>query len=156
MLQLSRIFTLTDWFPCLALDSLHSHRDRRRQYKDAMDVLSKTDSDRAGWKIHCERSLDEAYYPALSESDLTKRNDDQAVSRCYNRKYQQGASTDNKRSPILMVSQLWLLGAGRVIVSASSMSTGSDMYRGLDPAKRYVEFAWNDLNPPDDSAAPPE
>jgi hypothetical protein len=55
-----------------------------------------------------------------------------------------------------MVSQLWLSGAGRVIVSASSMSTGSDMYRGLDPAKRYAEFSWNDLNPPEDSAAPLE
>jgi hypothetical protein len=55
-----------------------------------------------------------------------------------------------------MVSQLWLLGAGRVIVSVSSMSTGSDMYRGLDLAKRYAEFSWNDLNPPNDSAAPPE
>jgi hypothetical protein len=36
------------------------------------------------------------------------------------------------------------------------MSTGSDMYRGLDLAKRYAEFSCNDLNPPDDSAAPPE
>jgi hypothetical protein len=71
-----------------------------------MDVLSKTDSDRADWKINCERTLDEAYYPALSESDLTKRNDDQAVSRWYNRTYQQGASTNDKRSPILMVSQM--------------------------------------------------
>jgi hypothetical protein len=135
-----------------------------------MDVFLSTGGELANWKIHCERTLDEAYYPALSEQDLTERNNDQVVSRWYRRTYEQSTSGDEKRIPILMVSQLWLLGAGRIILSASSMSTGSNFYRGLDPTKgrspqeatnllfykvRTVDPVWTQADYDEDRSSPP-
>ena len=66
--------------------------------------------------IQLERTLDEAYYPGLSEEVLKDLNTDQVVMRALSVK------SDNQKSdseiPILTVPQLWLWRLDGVVVSA--------------------------------------
>ena len=66
--------------------------------------------------IQLERTLDEAYYPGLSEQALKDLNGDQVVMRALSTK------SDNQMSdseiPILTVPQLWLWRLDNVVVSA--------------------------------------
>jgi hypothetical protein len=84
-----------------------------------MDVLTKTNPDYSRRRFHSARTLDEAYYPALSEEDLAKVNEDQVISRLYAPR----KPKDDRYTPILMVSQIWLLGAGRILLSAHSLKS---------------------------------
>jgi signal transduction histidine kinase len=74
--------------------------------------------------IQVERTLDEAYYPALGPEELSARNNDQVITWTYRRTY----STDDTRTPILMVPQLWLWAVGEVVISAYSMTRESNLF----------------------------
>ena len=94
------------------------HKELREKVKD-MDSLYSLEP---RWPmkeynhIQLERTLDEAYYPGLSEEVLKDLNTDQVVMRALSIK------SDNQKSdseiPILTVPQLWLWRLDHVVVSA--------------------------------------
>ncbi|KAH4159986.1 hypothetical protein HBI24_170160 [Parastagonospora nodorum] len=101
-------------FPCLQLVGHSEFEWDREEYKELRRSLStniKRDN-AARCKVHTARTLDEAYYPGISEAALRERNDDQVVSEPrQTRKKMKGF-------PILIVPQLWLWKLGNTIISA--------------------------------------
>lgn len=74
--------------------------------------------------VHTSRTLDEFYYPGLSGDQLSRRNDDQVVSRM--------AKDENKTERLLLVPQLWLWKLDNIIITAfpghSADACGSDEF----------------------------
>lgn len=77
--------------------------------------------------VHFEQTLDEAYYPGLTVTDHTLRNEDQVVTKEFERA-KPGSSDinpENSRTedirPILLVPQLWIWKAEKNVVSAYSL-----------------------------------
>jgi hypothetical protein len=93
------------------LTTVSRRKTIRPQFKDLRDKLSFPGHDFPDCKFHVERTLDEAYYPGLSEEAPRKRNNDQIVSH-------HGANFDRY---ILLVPQLWLWKYGDFIISAHSL-----------------------------------
>ncbi|EAT82348.1 hypothetical protein SNOG_10013 [Parastagonospora nodorum SN15] len=77
--------------------------------------------------VHLDRTLDEAYFPGLSASDLAVRNADQIVSG----KYSTSESWPKDNVPIVIVPQLWLWRIGNVIVSAHNTTQQSGNLRHI-------------------------
>jgi hypothetical protein len=99
-----------------------------------MNLLAKTNPNYSRWRFHCARTLDEAYYPALSEDDLAKANEDQVISRLYTAH----RPKDDKYTPILMVGQIWLLGAGRILLRAYSTKESSMDIKSIGYPQWYL------------------
>ncbi|KAH5261463.1 hypothetical protein HBI70_159220 [Parastagonospora nodorum] len=101
-------------FPCLQLVDHSEFEWDRGSYKELRRSLSTKieGSNAAGCKVHTARTLDEAYYPGLSEAALRERNDDQVVSE------PRQTRKKVKGFPILIVPQLWLWKLDNTIISA--------------------------------------
>ncbi|KAF1963061.1 hypothetical protein CC80DRAFT_104718 [Byssothecium circinans] len=118
-------------FPCLSLDIITRQKNARADHKTVKENLSTSDHFTTS-SIHFERTLDEAYYPALAEGDIGIRNDDQVITRSSRKKY----GKDDDITPILMVPQLWLWAVGPTVISAYSMTRESGLFL---PWQREVE-----------------
>ncbi|KAH5757268.1 hypothetical protein HBI88_190700 [Parastagonospora nodorum] len=116
-------------FPCLALTTIGQHIARRGEYKVLRDMLTTATSGAysSDCTVHLDRTLDEAYFPGLSASDLAVRNADQIVSG----KYSTSESWPKDNVPIVIVPQLWLWRIGNVIVSAHNTTQQSGNLRHI-------------------------
>jgi Mg2+ and Co2+ transporter CorA len=65
--------------------------------------------------VHVPRTLDESYYPGLNDDQLSKRNDDQVLTRV--------AQSERKPEKLLVISQLWLWKMDDIIITAVPDST---------------------------------
>ncbi|KAH5343605.1 hypothetical protein HBI49_227260 [Parastagonospora nodorum] len=101
-------------FPCLQLVDHSEFEWDRETYKELRRSLSTNiEGDKAArCKVHTARTLDEAYYPGLSEAALKERNDDQVVSEPHKYRHEKNGFS------ILIVPQLWLWKLGNTIISA--------------------------------------
>ena len=95
---------------------------RRKEFKQTTRLLEKRglagNPGRAeASDAYCERTLDEAYYPALDEDHLWKRNRDQVIQNHQSRENGELRSNDAVL-PILLVPQLWLWKVENVLISA--------------------------------------
>lgn len=62
--------------------------------------------------LHFERTLDEAYFPGLGAAALQRRNEKQVLSRVF-----RDESDSDHRTPLLIVTQLWIWRNGNIIIS---------------------------------------
>lgn len=97
--------------------------DNRHRLETALRLLPIQPETRFGDRdyLYGERTLDEAYYPGLPASSLKKRNDDQVVTRQFEREsYWPNSEEKSKRpkKPILMVSQVWIWQKDHAVLSA--------------------------------------
>jgi hypothetical protein len=97
--------------------------------------------------VHLERTLDEAYYPALTATDFEDRNTDQVVYRRY--ADQASANEEHMPVPLLMVPQLWLWKFGDAIVSACAMTPSKWVDRDPSDASNHpgLTHISSSLNP---------
>jgi hypothetical protein len=102
------------------------HTASRKRYKTLRDSLTTHCSGRYASEctVHLERTLDEAYFPALGADELAQRNIDQIVSSRF--RGTPGCSEDE--IPILVVPQLWLWTFRNIIVSAHSITPESKSF----------------------------
>ena len=90
-------------------------------------------------RIQLERTLDEAYYPGLSEEVLKELNRDQIVMKALPVKSDE--PKNDSETPILTVPQLWLWRLDNFVVSAypSAEQLGADkFYNGLKAPKTLL------------------
>ncbi|KAI0203718.1 hypothetical protein F4808DRAFT_417637 [Astrocystis sublimbata] len=99
-------------FPCLHLREKEWQQEMR---KKTMELQKRVADGYSEHHIHHERTLDETYYPSLSNMVHEKRNNDQVVSKEYN---STGKTKEDKGSFILTTPQLWIWRAGDHIISA--------------------------------------
>lgn len=90
----------------------------------------------AGKYYQTERTLDEAYYPALDANVLAARNDQQVVTRECKKTANRSAVTGKKR-PVLVVQQLWIWSCSNIVISAlNPLGMADSAYPNL-PAGEY-------------------
>lgn len=93
-----------------------------------------------------ERTLDETYFPSLSEDALRIRNDAQVVSRAF-AKASSGISTGKDTAPILMVSQLWLWMRGNRIFTASPADSPGTLTEEECRSLEFLVPDWQFIEP---------
>jgi hypothetical protein len=97
-------------------------------------------------KVHTAWTLDEVYYPGISEAALRERSDDQLVSEPHKSRH------EVKGFSMLIVPQLWLWKLGNTIISAhqyeedamhtNELGVSEDQYlqMGIFMANRLEQF----------------
>jgi hypothetical protein len=84
---------------------------------------------------HLERTLDEAYFPGLTNEDFDERNKNQVVSKNFDKA--------PARRPIVVVPQLWLWQFGNTLISAHGIPRESKQFYALtQPSARGERKIW--------------
>ena len=115
-------------------------KKRQKAIQELNSLWGTSTQSRQSSAFQLDRTLDEAYYPGLSESRATKQNKDQIAAWEYGKNASKNdKETEDKRMPVLMVPQLWIWRAGRCVVTAYSMARpehdSSSMYDQRFPLK---------------------
>ncbi|KAI0382190.1 hypothetical protein F5Y04DRAFT_279974 [Hypomontagnella monticulosa] len=104
-------------FPCFVLRTKRWHDDMRAKIGELRKEVADGISEKY---IHHERTLEETYYPSLSNRALTARKSNQVVFREYRGTTESTSNGDRQesRQPILTVPQLWIHQQGPYIAFA--------------------------------------
>ncbi|TPX10042.1 uncharacterized protein E0L32_001239 [Thyridium curvatum] len=100
--------------PCIGVSTIHQQKSRGKEYRYLRDSLLTNPKGRVSTEctFHFERTLDEAYFPGLDAAALQRRNEKQVLSRVL-----RDESDSDHRTPLLIVTQLWIWRVGSFIIS---------------------------------------